>query len=191
MAAPKKTINLLPGDKLEKSPLGRFLKWALHFGRYIIVFTELLVMLAFFSRFKLDRDLQVLQEEIEKKQHIITASSELEQEVRFLQERLVLIKKFQVQTGIPQTTINYLGKIIPLDVFLSELEIDKRDVNFKGTSLSYAGLATFINGLQINSIFDSVDFNSVASSGEKDAALEFQMSASLLKKIPAEVVNEN
>lgn len=182
MAAPKKTINLLPGDKLEKSPLGRFLKWALRFGRYIIVFTELLVMLAFFSRFKLDRDLVELQEEIKKKQNIITASQELEQEFRFLQQRLALIKKYQKQTGSPQLVLDSLGQIIPLDVFLSQLEIDQNEVFFNGTSLSYAGLATFINGLQKNSVFERVDFNSVSSGGEKDPSLEFKMAVGLARE---------
>lgn len=185
MAAPKKTINLLPGDKLEKSPLGRFLKWALDFGRYIIVFTELLVMIAFFSRFKLDRDLAELQEEIKNKQNVIVASQELEKEVRFLQQRLDLIKKYQKQTGSSQLALNNFSQIIPLDVFLSRLDIDQTEVSFTGTSLSYAGLATFINGLQKSPVFERVDFTSVSSGGERDPSLEFKMAVGLTRKTEA------
>jgi hypothetical protein len=53
-ARKKKTINFLPEDELEKSPIGRFLKWALKAGRYIIVLTELIVVVVFISRFRLD-----------------------------------------------------------------------------------------------------------------------------------------
>ncbi len=188
MAAPKKTINLLSGNKLEKSPLGRFLNWALGFGRYIIVFTELLVMIAFFSRFKLDRDLTELQEEIEKKQNVIAASQELEKEVRFLQKRLDLIEKYQKQTGSPQLALNNFSQIIPLDVFLSRLDINQTEVSFTGTSLSYAGLATFINGLQKNSVFERIDFTSVSSGGERDPSLEFQMAVGLARETEAKEI---
>ena len=49
-------INLLPKTEFELSFWGRFIKWALSTGRYIIILTELVVIIAFMSRFKLDRD---------------------------------------------------------------------------------------------------------------------------------------
>ena len=58
MAAPKKhEIELLPKEEWEKTSFGKFIKWTLNVGRYIVIATELIVILAFVSRFKLDRDL--------------------------------------------------------------------------------------------------------------------------------------
>jgi hypothetical protein len=64
---PKKEINLLPKEEFEKKPLGKFLVWALSIGRYIVIFTELIVILAFLSRFKLDRDLADLNQSVREK----------------------------------------------------------------------------------------------------------------------------
>jgi hypothetical protein len=55
MTARISTINLLPADKFEFSPLGRFLLWMLSTGRVIVVLTELVVIIAFLSRFWFDR----------------------------------------------------------------------------------------------------------------------------------------
>ena len=63
----KLKINLLSKKDLEEKALGRFLKWSLSFGRYIIVGTEIIVLIAFFSRFKLDRQLTDLHEAINQK----------------------------------------------------------------------------------------------------------------------------
>jgi hypothetical protein len=68
---PKQEINLLPREEFEKKPIGKFLTWALSIGRYIIIFTELIVILAFLSRFKLDRDLSDLNQSIREKQAVI------------------------------------------------------------------------------------------------------------------------
>ena len=48
MTAQEKQINLLPKDKWEVGVIGKLLKWALNIGRYIVVFTELIVISAFF-----------------------------------------------------------------------------------------------------------------------------------------------
>ena len=61
---PKKDINLLPREEFEQKTVGRFLIWALTVGRWIVIVTELIVITAFLSRFKLDRDLANLYEKI-------------------------------------------------------------------------------------------------------------------------------
>ena len=78
MAAQNKDIELLPKEEWEKTSLGKFIKWVLTVGRYIVIFTELIVISAFISRFKLDRDLSKIYEDIEKKQSLVVASSDFE-----------------------------------------------------------------------------------------------------------------
>ena len=144
----KKTINFLLEDELEKSPLGKFLKWALNIGRHIIIFTELIVITAFAARFKLDKDLANLHEEIIQKQTIIESSAELENEVRFLQKRLTAIDMAQKQSLKTSFILEELSRIIPFDVVFSDLEINKKSILLTGTSLSNVGIATFLSGLK-------------------------------------------
>ena len=60
-------IDLLKQKPIEERFLGRFLEWALSYGRYIIIGTQIIVLLAFFSRFKLDQELSDLHERIDEK----------------------------------------------------------------------------------------------------------------------------
>ena len=60
------SINLMPGR--ETSFGEKFLNWSLTFGRYIIIGTEIIVLVAFFSRFKLDRDFIDLHDQVKEKQ---------------------------------------------------------------------------------------------------------------------------
>ena len=77
MAAPtnnkaiKTTIEFIPQEDWEKTSFGKFLKWLLNVGRWIVIVTELIVIIAFVSRFKLDRDLTNLNEKVKQKQAII------------------------------------------------------------------------------------------------------------------------
>lgn len=175
----KKTINLFLKDELEKSPFGKFLKWALNIGRHIITFTELIVIIVFISRFKLDKDLADLHKEIVQKQTIIESSAELENEVRFLQKRLTAIDRAQKQSLKPSLVLEELSRIIPFDVVFSDLEINKNSILLTGTSLSNMGIATFLSGLKSSSQFEQLDLKSIASGGEKDPGLKFEISAKL------------
>ncbi|MBI3385346.1 hypothetical protein HY030_04095, partial [Candidatus Gottesmanbacteria bacterium] len=85
---PKININLMPTEDLERTPAGRFLKWALTVGRYIVIFTELIVLIAFLSRFWLDRTLSDLHESIKQKQAIVKSAKDLEDQARSVQNRL-------------------------------------------------------------------------------------------------------
>ena len=91
MAARKKAIEFLPQEEWQKGTLGHLLKWALTVGRFIVVFTELIVILAFLSRFKFDRDLTDLNEAVSQKKAIVEAAADFEQDFLFLQKQLETI----------------------------------------------------------------------------------------------------
>ena len=60
-------INLLGSQDLEHTPWGRIVAWATTYGRYIMITTEIIVLLAFISRFSLDRKNTDLTEEVTQK----------------------------------------------------------------------------------------------------------------------------
>src|SRR3989338_10870849 len=67
--SPKLVINLdllKPQSNPDKLPTKLF-HWLLYSGRYIFVFVEALVLIAFAARFKLDADLAAKKEAIEEK----------------------------------------------------------------------------------------------------------------------------
>ena len=75
-------INLLGDSEMDHTPVGRIVNWAVTYGRYIMIGTEIVVLLAFISRFSLDRKLTDLKEEVGQKQEIIEANLPFEGEVQ-------------------------------------------------------------------------------------------------------------
>jgi len=67
----KKPINLLPPSEFEQSFWGKFLKWAVTAGRYVTILTELVVILAFLFRFKLDTEVADLGTRIEGQKNFL------------------------------------------------------------------------------------------------------------------------
>lgn len=184
MSSTKKNINFLTKDELSKSVLGRFLKWAMSVGRLVVILTNLIVIAVIIARFKLDNDLQNLNEELTEKQTVITASQELEQNVRSLQKRLNLISQYQNKGLQPITTLDTLTKIIPLDVAFSELTLQENNLNLTADSYSNSGLATFLSLLKQSGQFEQINLKSVVSDASEKANLQFQLSSQIIKTKP-------
>ncbi len=179
---PKKEINLLPREEFEKKPIGRLLTWALSVGRYIVIFTELIVILAFLSRFKLDRDLADLNQSIREKQAIIEASAEFEKEFIFLQKRLATIKK--ITTGQTSTTrlIITLGSLTPVDVAISNLNFgEDNDVQIRAIALSEKGLGNFVANLSTSPYFKNINLASVSKRLETGPEISFSINAQYVR----------
>ena len=79
---PTPDVNLLAGDELDTSPQGKFVRWALTWGRRIVVLTELVVILAFISRFWLDTTVASLNDKIEQKRAVVSSFSDFEDKYR-------------------------------------------------------------------------------------------------------------
>ena len=92
----KHAVNLLPKDTFYESRVGKTVKWAITFGRWIVVFTDFIVISSFLSRFYFDTKLADYHDEIKQKQTIIEALAPFEDSFRLLQERISLIKTSSV-----------------------------------------------------------------------------------------------
>lgn len=177
MAAQKKEISLLPTEEFEKTRLGRFLKWALSFGRWIVIVTELIVILCFLSRFKLDRDLTDLGERIRQQQAIIASFGDLEKNFRNLQKRLATIDRLEKEQLLASALLDELSKTVPLDVSLNEMTVKEKEMEISGLALSEAGLGSFIKELGENQRFEKIILENV--SREETGEIEFKLKAEL------------
>lgn len=171
-------INLLPREELGEKPLGKFLTWSLTYGRYIIIGTEIIVLLAFLSRFKLDRDLTDLHQSINQKQAIILGARDLELEVRSLQDHLAIIKKLGEKRGLPSKLLSTFEGLTPSDVTLTGFSLDASKITLTAVTLSNESFTTFLNNLSASAHFSDISLDSVgkAKSGE---GIEFKISMTL------------
>jgi len=150
-------INLTPKDEFDSSVVGKSLKWALTAGKSIVILTEFVVILAFLSRFKLDRDLNDLNEEISQKQLVVDSFSQVETQMREVQARLAIVKKVDLSSLDIQEYMSFLTTTTPKGISLSNLDLSVDRLNMKGQSGSEAGFARLIAELNRSGRFSSID----------------------------------
>jgi Tfp pilus assembly protein PilN len=175
MPAKELKINLLGGDDLSHTPWGRLIMWATTYGRYIMITTEIVVLLAFISRFSLDRKLTDLTEEISQKQAIIEANALFEQDVRALQAKMTHIKTLMGTQGVPLEVLTLVQQYIPRDVYLASYDFAAGKLTVSAVAATSGGLAQFLGRLQTSSALSDItvgDIRRGATSG-----IEFQFTA--------------
>jgi Tfp pilus assembly protein PilN len=137
---PKSTIshislNLLPKDEFSESFLGKCLTWSLSIGRYLVILTELIVILSFISRFKLDRDLTDLNEQINLQKQIILSYADTEQQFRTIQAKVDHINQTQ-ETDLIIETLTTLERLVPPGVKIAQLSLRPTAITFSGSAFS-------------------------------------------------------
>lgn len=180
-AAQNKRINLLPQEEFSASILGRILSWALSTFRIIVILTEVVVMLAFLSRFWLDARANDLNDEIRQKSAVISASADFEKEFRDIQKRL---KIFDTVTGNVNIVSQYLEGLItyvPIDVTLSSFQFSGGSLQLRGISASEIGIAQFMANLQNNKIFTNISLSSIGTNPQNNSQLTFGLKLDLAK----------
>lgn len=177
MVAGTPDINLLPTEEIEKAPFGKLLKWALTYGRYIVVVTELIVLLAFLSRFKLDRDITDLSEEISRKKNIITAAEPFENKVRQLQNRIDKVSLIESESIHPDRTLDYITTVLPQDTVLDTVTVDGPKITISGTTSTEAGLTTVVGAIRQNKNVQSLSVDKI--SRDASGVITFSLSIDL------------
>lgn len=170
------TINLLPRDPFFDSLLGRVLKWALSVGRYLVIFTELVVIVSFATRFTLDRQVTDLNDALNQKKLIIESYGSLEEQFRTVQSKLTDSKQIDQQINIADA-FPKLTAIVPRDISLDELTLTTDSVYLSGTAPSQNSLNLFLNNLQVSKDFFSVNVDKIESRGDKIPGYVFTVRA--------------
>lgn len=169
--------NLLPKTEFETSFGGRFLKWALSTGRYIIILTELVVIVAFLSRFKLDKNLSDLGEAIAGRQTLLEASSNTENLLRLTQARLdIATTKLKTQF-IPSEIMEKINNSLTGGVILNTLSISKSGLSLTATTVSENDIGRIVTELSNDLAFKAIDLTDISSDG--NAGIKFSLKITL------------
>lgn len=164
-AQSKISVNLLTQDEFSSSPIGKVLLWALSVGRYIVVFTELIVILSFLSRFKLDRDLTDINESIEKQKAIIESYGGLEEEFRAQQKLLKFVAQKSPEPSVSDSLI-IIKETMPTDIKLETFSYQADELNLKATALSLPAFSSFINTLLRNQDIADISIKSIEAQAQ-------------------------
>lgn len=169
-------INLLPKDPFFESVVGRSLRWALSAGRYIVIFTELVVIVSFITRFSLDRQLTDVNSDIAQKELIIQSYGELETNFRIAQAKIAKIKSLDQESNITEV-FPYISEITPEGIQLSKLLITPTGISAEGSTFSQTAFNMFVSNLELSPHFLNVSIDKVESQEDDEAGFVFSLRA--------------
>jgi len=161
MLARGKLINLLPPSEFENSFWGRFLKWAITAGRKVIILTELVVILAFLSRFKLDEDIRRLNDEISGKRNLLESTKVFEDKFRELKDKISAAKDIEKRQSEAAMTLGKVASYVPPEVRLESLQINKSVANMAGVSINEKSLKEMILRMDKDQNWRSIELASI------------------------------
>lgn len=179
---PTPEINFLSGDKFDAQPQGRFLKWALTWGKRIVVVTELVVIIAFLSRFWLDTMVADLAEKIDQKKAVVLASADFEKKFRDVSLRAGKAKTIE---GFSSTVVIYTKAIalVPEALSIGQISVDKKTINFAGSGKEL-DLAELVNKFKTSSEFTNIIIERIAKKETKtsEQTVDFGFRATYVNK---------
>lgn len=177
----KDKINLLPKDKFESSALGRFIKWAVDVGRWIVVLTEFVVICAFLSRFYFDTKLANLFDDVKQKQAIVDSALPFEENFRLVQEKIKIVKNLLAEEKHPSETFSEISQLLPSDISLTKMVFDTGKISLTGSSLSEKSLNVLLSGLISDPKLEEVSLDNVSTQKDNPSAISFNISATVKK----------
>lgn len=181
MAALKKSdkINLIPKDKFTDTLVGRVLTWLMSTFRVIVIIVEMVVMIAFLSRFWLDAKSSDLDDEIESRIAQIQAQSSVEREFNLVQQRLGIFSTMISQDKSNLKEIKKISSYLPSDVFLSRISLTESGIKIDGLSPSEMSIAQFIVNLSSIEDYSGVNLTQVDIDNENSGLLSFNIDIKL------------
>lgn len=173
-------VNLLPKDPFLSSPVGKLLQWALSIGRYLVVFTELVVIISFASRFTIDRQITDLNLALLQKETVVDSYGDLEQNVRNVQTKIENYRQVSQQDNVTDI-FPVLTAVTPQDIVLTDLQMRPGRVSITGTSLSNVSLGILINNLQVSGRFTDISVERIGTAKDTNSGLGFKIEANVKK----------
>jgi Tfp pilus assembly protein PilN len=170
-------INLLPEDPFFSTIVGRTIRWALTAGRFMIIFTELIGIVSFASRFKLDRERTDLNNSIQHKTAIIESYGDLETKFKAVQARLAYFNEVN-NNKIDTDLFLYLNQIIPTGVTIDNLTISSDQVSVSGTVPSQDVFNTLIANLKQSNKLTEISIGKIEKNSEKNQ-FDFKFNAKI------------
>jgi Tfp pilus assembly protein PilN len=170
MAAQKSQnlINLLPQEEFATTTVGRVLHWLLSTFRYLVITTEIIVIIAFLSRFYFDSRAADLNDEITQKQEFIVAYAPFESTFRLTQKRITIFQQMAEERNTITPSLSKVVATLPESVFLETINlVTNQSVLIEGSALSEKEISQYIANLGLQSEFESVSLTKVETTADQ------------------------
>lgn len=160
-------LNLLHPKEMRMKLAERFIKWLISYGRFIVIFVEIVVVAAFLARFKYDADLDSLKRQINQDLPYIEGLAADEALINQIQNKLGLIDKTYLASDRWQETILNISSQTPSSIQFLGLSLEEKDeksVSFRinAITVSNIDLGMFLNNLRTDDHFRDINLANIA-----------------------------
>lgn len=172
-------VNLLPTDRFEFSKVGRFLQWALSTGRYVVVFTELIVIAAFLSRFYFDRKLDDLRKQRLQKVAVIDSFAEVQKQFQLTQAALAATKSVIDRQYHPAEILDRLQTLTPVGIEYESVNVSSQSATIQGFSPGSTPFSSLLTLLVQDSAYSAVAVTRLEQSPDRSPGLDFTIDVTI------------
>jgi len=167
-------VNLYPEDPFFESIIGRIMRWLVGAGRHLIIFTELVVITSFFSRFYLDRRLTDLNNKVLQKRAVVESYGNFETTFRQAQQQVEDVDRVLAQQGKLEV-FNILYTLTPPDVTYSTLSLGSGGVSLQGRAGSLRSVSQLVENLKSTPEFQRISVSQIEAGDRRDPSLRFSI----------------
>ncbi len=155
----KNRINLLlPKEKVLSD---KIIYFSLNYLKYILVITQIFVIVVFFYRFRIDQQIIDLKDGLMQKQEIVTVSQPLIDEAKNTDRKIKVAKEIMQKQDNLKGMMDYLLSRFPDGILLDNLQLNSDGVSFRGLSSNVVVLQLFYNRLQKDKQFEKIDLQNI------------------------------
>jgi len=155
----KYQINLL--RQKEKSFTDKVIYFSLHYLRYILVLTQIVVIGVFFYRFKIDQEIIDLRDELQQKEEIVLVSEPLLLEAKSVDIKTREAVDILTKQDMSQKMTNYFLSIFPRKMSTRKLEVREGVIEFEGVTNDPQTIKAFFERLKKDKQFKVIELGSI------------------------------
>lgn len=159
-------LNLLKPQSNPEKILIKLIHWLFSSGRYIFIFVEALVLVAFIARFKLDADLAAKKEAIEEQIPYIESLGPYEILIRNTQAKLATIDSIKKNSPNWSEIFKKIADQVPASVKINSIRmeegVDSTTLHITGQTQINSDITNFVAGLRENPNFTNTTVTSLS-----------------------------
>ena len=161
----KYKINLLP--EKERDFLDKSIYFMLHYLRYVLVITQIVVISVFFYRFKIDQEIIDLKDELGQKQEIVAVSDPLLKQAEIVDLKTKQIREVLVNQAKFSESFTYFLSTFPLRIRLKRLTIRDGLYDFETSTTDPESIRSYVALLKNEKRFKEVAMGSIKRTGNE------------------------
>jgi len=141
----EEAINLLKKVPLEKqAPKRKVFLWFSTFGKTIIIGVNVITIGAFLYRVKIDQERMDLKEKVGARERVLVANKAFEEEFRFFQNKVNLLKDFSSDSAI-LSQLDLIESSMPSTVVSQTISLDGEKVVIDAESQDNTALSFLVS----------------------------------------------